>query len=48
MILNLLSLACLSDKHEYSTHSFAGGAGCQCNSHRRYSRNNFYAPNFRN
>ena len=25
------SLACLSDRHEYCTFSFAGGAGCQCN-----------------
>jgi hypothetical protein len=31
--LQLLSLACLSDRHEYCIHRFAGGTGCQCKYH---------------
>ena len=33
MMMKLLSLACLSDSHEYCIHTFAGGTGCQCNCH---------------
>ena len=32
-MIDLKSLACLSDKHEYFTSSFAGGTGCQCTCH---------------
>ena len=33
MMKKLLSLACLSDRHEYCSLSFAGTAGCQSNYH---------------
>jgi hypothetical protein len=33
MIKKLSSLACLSDRHEYCSLSFAGATGCQCNCH---------------
>lgn len=33
IIMKLVSIVCLSDRHEYCTHSFVGGTGCQCNCH---------------
>ena len=33
MMKKLVSLACLSDRHEYCTFSFAGGTGCGCKCH---------------
>ena len=30
VIMKLLSTACLSDRHEYCSFSFAGAADCQC------------------
>ena len=37
MMMKLLSMACLSDRHEYCMYRFAGGTGCQCNCHPKES-----------
>ena len=33
MVKKLLSLACLSDRHEYCSLRFVGATGCKCTCH---------------